>query len=55
MVSIDVCRDSSCIMLKDAWKEKLEVHAKSPLAIDSVQQLAMALVDDNDFVSNRKR
>ena len=54
VVSVNVCRDSSCIMLKDIEKENLGAHIKLSLTTDSSQQLAIALVDDNDFVSDEK-
>ena len=55
MVSINICTDSSCVILKDIEKEKLGTYVKSPLTTDSVQQLATAFVDDNDFILDEKR
>ena len=53
--SVSMFRDSSCMMLKEIEKENLGVFIKLPLTTDSVQQLAIAFVDDDDFASDEKR
>ena len=50
-VSVNTCRDSSWITLKDIEKENLGIFIKPLLKIEVVAQLATALVDDNDFTS----
>ena len=55
VVLVNICRNLSCIMLKGIEKEKLGVRVKSSLKTDSVQQLAIAFVDYNDFVSDGEK
>ena len=54
VVSVNICRHSSCIILRDIEKENLGVLITSPLTKEIVQQLAIAFFDDNDFASDGK-
>ena len=52
VVSGNICRDLSCLILKIIENRKLGVAIKSPFTKEEVQQLAIAFVDDNVFISD---
>ena len=55
VVSVNMCRDSSCIALKDIEKENLGFLIRLRLTTEVVHQLAIAFVGDNDFSSEEKK
>ena len=55
VLSVNICRYSSFIMLKDSEKEELGVCIKSPFTTEQVKQLAVAFFDDNYFTSDVKK
>ena len=55
VVSGNICQDSSCLILKSIENRKLGVAIKSPFNKEEVQQLAVAFVDDNDFISDGEK
>ena len=52
VVSVNMCRYSSCIILRDIEKNNLGFFITSPLTEEIVRQLEISFVDDNNFASD---
>ena len=48
----DVCRDTSCLILKVIEKNNLGMNFESLISNESMQVVAVSYVDDNDLVSD---
>ena len=48
----DLCRDTSCLIIKEIERQKFGMIVVSNLSGQSVQKTAVAFVDDNDLIAD---
>ena len=48
----DVCRDLSCLIIKNIEQRGVGMKIKSRVCNDTMQKVAVAFVDDNDMISD---
>jgi hypothetical protein len=48
----DVCRDSSCIIIRSIERKEVGMMLQSRIYDDKIQKVAVAFVDDNDMMSD---
>ena len=48
----DLCRDTSCLIIKEIEKQQLGMNINSNVTNETVQKAAVSYVDDNDYVTD---